>query len=133
MSVEVCFCCSGKAFEVCCKPFIDGIRKPGSAEELMRSRYSAYATLAVDYIIQTTHISTRKQYNSKSIREWAGTSRWLKLEVLNMQEGTENDSSGKVEFKAYFKDAFGINHVHHEYSTFAKENKIWFFVEGTVS
>lgn len=131
MAAKVCYCCSGLAFDVCCKPFIDGIHTPKTAEALMRSRYSAYATLAVDYIIQTTHASTRKQYNAKSIREWAESSTWLKLEVLHA-EGKESDLSGKVEFKAYFKDVDGINHVHHEFSNFVKENNFWFFVTGIV-
>lgn len=132
MAAKVCYCCSGIAFDDCCKPFIDGLCAPITAEALMRSRYTAYATLAVDYIIQTTHASTRKQYSAKSIREWAESSTWLKLEIVNTIEGSERDSTGKVEFKAYFKDAGGMNHVHHEFSNFVKENDRWFFVTGIV-
>lgn len=129
---QVCYCCSGKMFEVCCKPFIDGVRLPETAEQLMRSRYTAYATSAVEYIIQTTHISTRNAYNAKAIREWAETSQWIKLEVLKTVKGTAADLNGKVEFKAYFKDLSNVENIHYEYSHFMKEKGIWFFVEGKV-
>ncbi len=44
-----CYCCSGKSFEECCKPIVDGIRKANTAEELMRLRYSAYASATVEF------------------------------------------------------------------------------------
>jgi uncharacterized protein YchJ len=30
-----CYCCSGRKFEDCCRPFISGERKPATAEELI--------------------------------------------------------------------------------------------------
>mgnify|MGYP003342658194 CR=1 FL=1 len=46
-----CPCCSGKSYESCCAPVIRGQRKAASAEELMRSRYSAYALGEIDWVI----------------------------------------------------------------------------------
>lgn len=66
--MQTCYCCSGKLFEECCKPILDGVRKASTAEELMRSRYSAYATASVEYILRTTHMSTRKLYDLTTIR-----------------------------------------------------------------
>ncbi len=131
MSIK-CYCCSGKLFSTCCEPFIAGIHKPGTAEELMRSRYSAYATVAVEYIMQTTHISERARYNRKSIKEWAESSVWEKLEIISATQGRPEDTTGFVEFKAFYKDKAQKPHVHHEYSTFKKENDSWFFVSGNV-
>ena len=54
MSKEKCPCCSDKSFLDCCQPFILGLKKPSSPEELMRSRYSAYANCEVDYLYNTT-------------------------------------------------------------------------------
>ncbi|MGN6646234.1 MAG: YchJ family protein [Cytophaga sp.] len=132
MNLKDCYCCSGKAFDVCCKPFIEGTHQAVTAEQLMRSRYSAYVLAAIDYIICTTHPSTRNQYDAASIRAWAESSQWQKLEVLNTKKGTANDLTGKVEFKAYFKDSQNNNYVHHELSDFLKEDGNWFFVKGIV-
>jgi SEC-C motif-containing protein len=57
--MQTCYCCSGKVFEECCRPILDGVRKASTAEELMRSRYSAYATASVEYILQTTSPTPR--------------------------------------------------------------------------
>ena len=50
-----CLCYSQKPYSLCCKPLHDGTRPAGNALELMRSRYSAYATGNVRYLVQTTH------------------------------------------------------------------------------
>ena len=127
-----CYCCSGNAFKACCQPFIERLAKPQTAEALMRSRYAAYATVAIDYILETTHRTTRNLYDPKSIAQWATSSIWLKLEVLSTQAGGINDSRGKVEFKAYYQDSGRQFQVHHEHSNFVKENGEWFFVDGLV-
>lgn len=98
----------------------------------MRSRYSAYVVADVNYIIATTHLSTRKLHDPNSIIQWAKSSTWQKLEIISKQAGEANDSAGKVEFKAYFLDANKRAQVHHEYSNFSKENGLWFFVDGRV-
>jgi SEC-C motif-containing protein len=130
--MSLCYCCSGIPFEQCCRPFIKEDRAAETAEALMRSRYSAYVLAAVDYLLKTTHVSTRKSYNASSIKNWAVSSKWLKLEILSREEGMFSDNKGKVEFKAYYLDAKNIPQVHHEYSSFVKENGRWFFVGGKV-
>ena len=128
----LCACCSGKMYELCCYVFISGTLRPATAEELMRSRYTAYARCEVLYIVNTTHLSTRGQYNPKAIKEWAASSVWKKLEIISTKEGASTDAIGYVEFKAYYSDSEGQNHIHHEYSTFKKHDRNWFFVEGKV-
>jgi SEC-C motif domain protein len=107
-----------------------GIAKPQTAEELMRSRYSAFATADIEYILRSTHPSTRKHTDSEAILEWARSSVWQKLEVISTEKGTPKDSKGIVEFKAFYLDSNSKPHVHHEISTFAKELGKWFFVDG---
>ncbi|MDR3146171.1 MAG: SEC-C domain-containing protein, partial [Treponema sp.] len=51
--MKSCPCNSGSPYAECCEPYLRGIEKPPTAEALMRSRYSAYAEHAVDYIIET--------------------------------------------------------------------------------
>jgi len=127
-----CYCCSGRIFEDCCQPFISGARKPATAEELMRSRYSAYAAVEVDYILRTTHPSVRKFHEPQEIERWAKTSRWQKLEIISTTKGNSTDKHGTVEFKAYFLDADNQPQIHHEHSNFRKELGKWFFVDGKV-
>ena len=130
--MKVCACCSGKMYEMCCHIFINGITYPTTAEQLMRSRYTAYALCEFAYIINTTHPSTRRQYSSKAIKEWAASSVWKKLEIISTNKGTSSDAIGYVEFKAYYSDSEDQNHIHHEFSTFKKIDANWVFVEGKV-
>lgn len=127
-----CHCCSGKEFENCCQPFIDGTAKPQTAEELMRSRYSAYAVAAVEYLLRSTHPSVRKFYQAEEIENWAKTSRWQRLEIVSKTAGEAKDKLGTVEFKAYYTDKHGQPQIHHEHSNFRKELGKWFFVDGRV-
>ncbi|MES2806724.1 MAG: YchJ family metal-binding protein [Bacteroidota bacterium] len=118
-----CYCGSPKNFDECCEPFIDGTEKAPTALELMRSRYSAYATHAADYLLATTHISERKYYSKSEILNWATSNQWLQLEIVAATENT-------VEFKAYFLDNKLQKQIHHEFSTFKLENGSWFYVDG---
>lgn len=98
----------------------------------MKSRYSAYAELAIDYLINTTHPSTIRYHNPVDILNWAKSSTWLKLEIISTQKGGPKENGGKVEFKAYFLEGRKMPKVHHEFSSFKKENNQWFFVDGKV-
>ena len=123
MSEKKCFCGSLKTFLNCCEPYLKGIKVAPTAETLMRSRYSAYATQEAEYLLKTTHISARKNHSKSDILEWSKSNNWLRLEVLNTSENI-------VEFKAYFIDNSLQANVHHEKSTFQFENGSWFYVDG---
>ena len=127
-----CYCCSGREFENCCEPFIKGAKKPSTAEELMRSRYAAYATRQIEYLLRSTHPSTRKFHDPQAIGRWASENRWQKLEIVATDQGSPADKQGIVEFKAFYTDADDRPQVHHERSNFRKELGKWFFVDGKV-
>ncbi len=118
-----CYCCSGKLFDICCYPYLSGQKKAETAEVLMRSRYTAFATQSVKYLIDTTHSSTQSFYRELDIKDWAVQNSWQKLEVLKITETT-------VAFKAYYKDTSGKNQCHYELSTFKNENSSWYYVDG---
>lgn len=118
-----CYCGSDKLFSECCEVFIKGIEKAPTSEKLMRSRYCAYVVQDVAYLVNTTHVSTQKYHSKSDILNWSKSNQWLKLEVLNSSETN-------VEFKAYFLDSNLKAEIHHEKSTFKKENESWFYVEG---
>ena len=118
-----CYCGNVKPFAECCEIFMKGIEQAPTAEKLMRSRYSAYAAQAVDYLVETTHVSKRKYHSKEDILEWSKSNQWIKLEILNSSENT-------VEFKAYYIDSELKAQVHHEKSTFKNDNGFWFYVDG---
>lgn len=125
-----CFCSSKREFNDCCQPFIKGTVKPSTAEELMRSRYSAYVVCAGEYLLRSTHPSVRKFHDLKNIEDRAKSNVWQKLEIVSKSEGEAKDKKGIVEFKAYFTDENGEPQIHHERSNFQKELGKWFFVDG---
>jgi SEC-C motif domain protein len=124
-STNSCYCGSPLPFSECCEPLITGTKKAGTAEQLMRSRYSAYCIIAVDYLLNTTHPSTRKYYSGKTIKDWAEECIWQKLEIHDFSATT-------VTFSAHFLDENSTPCVHREHSTFRLENETWYFVDGEV-
>lgn len=130
--MKKCYCSSDKSFAECCEPFLLGKAKPLTAEQLMRSRYSAFATANVEYILKTIQSAKRKLYIPDAILDWAKSSTWQKLEIVSTHKGMEKDFNGIVEFKAYFLNSEGKEEIHHEKSIFVKELGKWFFVDGDV-
>jgi SEC-C motif-containing protein len=118
-----CPCGSKDLFLNCCEPLIEGEMGAKTAEQLMRSRYSAFSISAVDYLLTTAHPILRKNQSAKEIENWSKENNWFKLEIVNF-------TNDKVEFKAYFKDKQNRNQVHHEKSTFIFEEGKWFYLEG---
>lgn len=121
---KACYCGSGKFFEACCDRFLSGKELPATAEELMRSRYSAYVTVNVPYIIETTSPKFRKYYHPKSIAEWASGSTWISLEILSVSEY-------RVKFVATYLDEKRELTRHTEDSRFEKIGERWYFAEGS--
>jgi SEC-C motif domain protein len=127
-----CPCTSGKLFSACCEPIVFTHPAP-TALELMRSRYTAYTLLKIDYVLETCHPVLRKRQSFEDLASWAKSNEWQKLEIVSTSKGSTEDSEGMVEFKAYFKDENGDNCLHNEKSTFLKENGKWYYSEGEVN
>lgn len=130
INTELCPCGSSLTYIDCCQPLINSTKIAQTAEQLMRSRYTAYVNAEINYLFASTYISQRHLYNQKSLRDWAEKSQWLKLEILGTTKGQKNDNSGIVEFKAYYNQN-GIAKIHHELSTFIKKDGYWYFESGT--
>ena len=120
---NLCPCCSGKLYEECCEPFHSKKEFPKTAEELMRSRYAAFAIPNGDYLWETTLFNKRKFHHKTELENWGKENTWTKLEIIQSSEK-------EVEFKAYFTDKFGKENIHHELSTFKKVDKKWYYVSG---
>ena len=125
-----CPCCSEKPYAECCAPYISGTVPAPTAEALMRSRYTAYATGDVDYIKKTMGPAIKaKEFDRESVEKWANESEWLGLSIVTTAKGSENDTEGTVEFIAQYSD--GKNEqIHHESAEFRKIDGAWYFIDG---
>jgi SEC-C motif-containing protein len=127
--METCPCGSELNYSECCELIIKGEKNADTAEQLMRSRYSAYAKMEIPYIYTSLHPDHRKDYNEKSTRAWAANSQWHNLEINETYEGTAEDTVGQVEFTAIYSEN-SIKKKHHEMAYFKKEDDTWYFVDG---
>jgi len=127
-----CPCGSGEEFALCCRPLHAGQRMAATAEELMRSRYSAYAVGDTDYVWRTWHPRTRPEALSPSGETWTG------LEILDTVAGQPGDEAGEVEFRAHYtrnrRSGDGAREEQkgflHERSDFAVRARRWLYVDG---
>ena len=115
--------CGGATYQQCCGRFIDGGQTPQTAEQLMRSRYTAYVLRNEAYLKATWHPSTRP--NEAILQEDGG--KWLGLEV---REHVPAGDKATVEFIARYKLG-GRAHRLHEVSNFVREDGRWYYVDGS--
>lgn len=125
-----CPCGSVENFEKCCEPFLTGKALPETAEQLMRSRYTAFTCKDIDYLKKTLAPESRGDFDATSTKQWADNAKWKGLKILSTQKGTAEDKKGAVEFIATYQSG-GEVLDHHETAQFRKsESGQWFFVEG---
>ncbi|MFK7740657.1 MAG: YchJ family protein [Planctomycetota bacterium] len=124
-----CPCTSGKTFAECCEPVIKQQRQAETAEELMRSRYTAYALCEVDWIIESQSPDGRAHVDRNATEQWSKRAEWHRMEVVQLEKGGKDDTEGFVDFKAYYTLA-GEEITHHEVASFRKEDGRWYFVDG---
>lgn len=123
-----CYCGSLMKFEECCEVYLKELKIPSHAEQLMRSRYSAYCLKNHDYLFKTTDPQARSEINSNANKEWAEQALFQNLEILMSEE---SGTKSLVEFKATYQIG-NETHIHHEVSTFRKTNNIWYFRSGRI-
>lgn len=126
-----CFCGSGLDYADCCEPLHLGNKKAQTAEQLMRSRYSAFCTKNADYLIATHHSSKRKNTDKVDLERNFATAQWLGLNIVATEKGLANDEQGVVEFDARFMQNNAISSLR-EASQFVKENGQWYYLEGAL-
>lgn len=124
-----CPCGSGQTYEQCCGAFIKGERLPETAEQLMRSRYSAHAKQEIPYLHQTIHPDCREDWNEQDVTAWSTNAVWQGLDIVFTEAGGPADDQGIVEFVARFSMK-GDPMRHHERAVFEKMENQWYFKEG---
>ena len=128
-SINTCPCGSGKKFANCCARFLIQQQRAKTAEQLMRSRFSAYYLGGFgDYLLATWHPATSRQLNAIDLSH--KTCDWQRLEV--MAKSQQGDTA-MVEFKAYFLNATGEIESMHEKSNFCRVAGIWLYVGGELA
>jgi SEC-C motif-containing protein len=127
--MPACPCGSSREFEGCCGPLLDGSRPARTAEELLRSRYTAFTRNEIDYVERTTHPEGLEDFDKAAARRWATGSDWRGLEILAVEGGADDDDEGEIEFIARFAED-GKESEHHEIASFARHDGAWRFLDG---
>jgi SEC-C motif-containing protein len=117
-----CPCGSGATYDGCCGVLHSGAAAAATAEQLMRSRFSAFAVGDAGYLLRTWHSSTRPERLDLDPGQ-----RWVRLDVLDTRRGAADDPAGTVEFRAVYRRA-GRTADLHERSRFVREAGGWVYV-----
>lgn len=121
--------CGSAQYSQCCQPLHSGQKKAQTAEQLMKSRYSAFAKQEIAYIVATTALGQQQALDVQAIAAWSKSNQWLKLEVVQAKEKLDKNHA-QVEFKAHFHDCQQTQ-IHHEVSHFVYHVGQWYFLDPT--
>lgn len=130
-----CPCCSTKRFADCCEPIINGHVKALSPEQLMRARFSAYASQNAHYIFNTYAIESRDGLTLGDLKQEMDNAIWTKLTIEHHSlfktntPTTDLNTYPTVSFSAYYlieNNLFKMS----EKSRFVYTNQ-WFYLDGT--
>lgn len=116
--------CGRRAFGSCCGPVLAGVPAE-TPEDLMRSRYTAFALGDARHLADTWFPATRPDEVSVD----AATT-WLGLEVLR-SETSSDGRSGRVTFRARWSDAGTRDQgVLEEDSRFVRRAGRWYYADA---
>ncbi len=122
---QPCPCGSGDVYVACCGRFLEAGKTATTAEQLMRSRYTANVLRNISYLRQTWHPDTRPE------RIDLPPFPWRRLQVVATDGGGVDDDRGVVEFLAW-RLVGHILRLHHEISRFVREQGSWLYLDGEV-
>ncbi|HWU75280.1 MAG TPA: YchJ family metal-binding protein [Rhodanobacter sp.] len=120
-----CPCGNPAGYTACCGALHDG-KVAATAEQLMRSRYSAYVLRREDYLLASWHPDTRPATLRLAAQQPPPT--WLGLEVRRADEF--DDEHATVEFVARYRLGGGRAQRQHETSRFVRVDGCWYYLGG---
>ncbi len=123
-----CPCGTAKPYAACCGRWHQGpqaLQAP-TAQDLMRSRYSAFVLDRLAYLLDTWHPSTRPA----SLEPNPPGLKWLAL--TSKQPRDQDADHATVEFVARSRLAGRASRMH-EVSRFVREGGRWYYVDGDLS
>lgn len=118
-------CDALREYHACCGRLHQKQAIASDAEQLMRSRYSAFVLGHWDYVHATWHSSTRPPRETLVSDSKV---KWLSLTVIAQQ--TSGDEAF-VEFIAHYKYSGRAAQLH-ERSRFVREGGSWFYLDGEI-
>jgi SEC-C motif-containing protein len=117
-----CPCGRGLPYDRCCGPIHRGERDATTAEQLMRSRYTAYVTGDGPYLLRSWAPSTRPAHVAIDTQM-----AWTGLTIAATSAGGLLDAEGTVTFDAHHRTD-GRDGVLHERSRFVREDGRWVYL-----
>lgn len=125
---EPCICGSKKSFANCCGRFLEQGQHAKTPEQLMRSRYSAYALGGYGFYLLGTWLPTMTRglnevELSQKNQDWCG------LDILHKSQQGDN---GVVEFMAHYHLPEGGQSYLKEKSIFKRLNGRWLYVGAEI-
>ena len=129
--MKTCPCGNQISYSNCCELIHQNISVANNAEELMRSRYTAFVKANGKFLKESHHLTTRPQTKKalQEIVDFSKSVKWLGLEIIETKLGQQYDEDGTVEFKAHFNYQNKRDLIH-EVSSFRKENGIWYYFDA---
>ena len=119
-----CPCGRPQPLTSCCGPILDGGKPALTAEDLMRSRFTAFATGDAEYL----RVSWAPEQCPADVRIDPDR-RWTRLEIIATERGRALDGEGIVEFVAHYADGERVGSLH-ERSRFRRHDGRWVYVDG---
>ncbi|MBL4909329.1 MAG: SEC-C domain-containing protein [Alteromonadaceae bacterium] len=128
----LCPCGSTKLFTQCCQPILEG-KHAKTAEQLMRSRYSAYATKNATYLYNTYANAVKQAQSVTDIEQWAKQCKWIKLTIHQASSSfkEKQQTLATVAFSALYLQKAKLFCLQ-ELSTFINEDDQWRYLEGDI-
>ncbi len=123
-----CPCGRGTTIEECCVPIIENQNRAETAEQLMRSRYTAFTLANEDYLMESWAPETRPD----RIDVDDDAIQWIGLNIEKCKKGGIDDEDGSVTFTANFLSSGKLCHLH-EKSRFVKRDGLWYYLDGKTS
>lgn len=124
-----CPCGSPAAYANCCELIHINPKRAITAEQLMRSRYSAFALGNSHYLYATHHPSKRSPNEKLELEDSINNCQWTALQIIACHRGMAGDHEGSVEFIAKYREN-QRQHALHEISRFCYEQDQWFYLDG---
>lgn len=129
-----CPCGSRARLDACCGPILAGTPAV-TAEQLMRSRFSANALGDAAHLLRTWQPSTRPSPAELEDSLAQGLS-WTRLVIHDVERGGAEDTEGTVDFTAIARDEAGAKVRLRERSRFARAEpeagSPWLYLDGEV-
>ena len=122
---QPCPCGTGRVHDSCCAPLLAGVRPAATAEELMRSRFTAHVAHDWRYLHATYRPTSRKPYVEE---EDAAQIPWTRLIVHAHEPGPAADVAF-VDFSAYYATEEGEQALH-EKAEFARVEGRWLYTRN---